>query len=439
MHKLLFRMLIIGGALLLLGVLTRNPQAAQNDDAQSNFFFTGAVFVGTNHNNTQATDPNEPANQVAMYRRGFNGALSLVGYFDTGGQGSGPSVRFAGDGLGSSHSVELSQDRRWLLVANAASNNISVFRVFRNRLELVEIQSSCGVFPNSIAQHDDMVYVLNAAGAGNIAGFRLSNQGRLTPIPNSTRVINANQDPVRPDTLFNPTQISFTPDGEQLVVTIKDGPVAGAIPGAIPTGPGRILVFNVDRDGRASQTFRQTNLNNLGPFGFSFDRRGNLLTTLFVGGPNLTGAVASFRVNRDGSLTAITANAPNLQGDTCWIENNGRFAFAANYTSGTISSYIVGNDGSLSLLASVAGTTNDLPGPPGKVQGSTPLDIRLSPDGRFLYDVLPGSGAVAAWRINNDGSLTKIGEFPGLPDTINGDSAPFEFGPGGSPAGIAVL
>jgi hypothetical protein len=93
----------------------------------------------------------------------------------------------------------------------------------------------------------------------------------------------------------------------------------------------------------------------------------------------------------------------------------------------------------LSLLASVAGTTNDLPGPPGKVQGSTPLDIRLSPDGRFLYDVLPGSGAVAAWRINNDGSLTKIGEFPGLPDTINGDSAPFEFGPGGSPAGIAVL
>jgi len=70
------------------------------------------------------------------------------------------------------------------------------------------------------------------------------------------------------------------------------------------------------------------------------------------------------------------------------------------------------------------------------------LTLYLPPSlacGRFLYNVLPGSGAVAGWRINDDGSLTKIGEFGGLPDTVNRDHAPFDFSALGSPAGIDVL
>jgi hypothetical protein len=68
---------------------------------------------------------------------------------------------------------------------------------------------------------------------------------------------------------------------------------------------------------------------------------------------------------------------------------------------------------------------------------------------------LPCSGTVAAWRIHHDGSLTDIGEFPltiqvggeRLLKTNDGDVAMYEvslgvlklceFGPGGSPAGIA--
>src|SRR5437899_2999718 len=87
----------------------------------------GAVFAGTNHNTT--ADPSQPANQVAMYSRDADGALTLIGYFATGGQGSGPSHRFAGDGLGSAHSVQLTDDQKWLLVTNAGSNDVSVFRV----------------------------------------------------------------------------------------------------------------------------------------------------------------------------------------------------------------------------------------------------------------------------------------------------------------------
>lgn len=72
----------------------------------------GAVFVGTNHNNT--TDSGQPPNQVAMYERAADGTLSGPTYYDTGGQGSGPGTLFAGDGLGAANSVKLSDDHRLL-------------------------------------------------------------------------------------------------------------------------------------------------------------------------------------------------------------------------------------------------------------------------------------------------------------------------------------
>ena len=126
---------------------------------------------------------------------------------------------------------------------------------------------------------------------------------------------------------------------------------------------------------------------------------------------------------------------PNLQLDSCWIENDGLYAYASNYTSGTVSSYAIGGDGSLRLLAGVAGVADR----PDNTQGATPVDVRITPGGRFLYAVLPGSGRVAGWLINGDGSLTKVGEFGGLPRTVDGDAAPYPFGPGGSPAGIEAL
>jgi 6-phosphogluconolactonase len=462
MQKSFARHLLAGAPLVGLAALVGAPVAAQSPAP-------GAVFVGTNHNNTcrnrtespcPTVPQDEPGNQVVMYNRAPDGALTLAGRFDTGGQGSGPSIRFAGDGLGAAHSVELSQDNRWLFVTNFASHDVSVFRVSKEGLGLTDLASttpqgdpSAG-FPNSVTQHGDLVYVLNSGGAGSITGFRLSNQGTLIPIPGSSRVLNANQSHQRPDTLFNPAEVSFTPDGRQLVVTIKD---AANLPGVTPTGPGRVLVFNVGRDGRPSEHFAQTNLGNHGPFGFSFDRQGNLLVALFLGGPGFTGAAGSFRPNTDGTLTAITPDVVNGQLDTCWIENNGKYAYTANYTSGNVSSYSIGSNGKLTLLEANAGTT-EAPVPL-KTQGSTPLDIRVSNNGQFLYDVLPGSGKVAGWRINNgNGKLTKIGEFPitihsggvdRLLDTVNGDVAQCEvshgvfenceFGPGGSPAGIAAF
>ncbi len=405
----------------------------------------GAVYVATNHNNT--TDPAEPANQIAYYRRGTDGRLALVGYYDTGGQGSGPSQRFAGDGLGSGGSVTLSPDGKWLLVTNAGSDTVTVFRVTSDGLERTDVEptgdgSQSHRFPNSVTIHDRTVYVLSSGDDASITGFELSGQGRLTPIPGSTRVLDANQARFTPDPLSNATQVSFTPDGSQLVVSIKDGPAAGFVPDFSPTGPGRVLVFGMGKGDVPSAAPVTTTFDNRGPFGFSFDRSGNLVVAQFVGGgvepvngrDELTGAVGSYRINDDGSLTPLTAAAGDHQLDTCWAVNNGRYAYGANYTSGTISSFAIQPDGSLRLAEAVAATTDD----PGNSQGSTPLDLGISPDGRFLYLVEPGAGKVGAWRIGDDGKLTKLGEFAGLPQTVDGDHAPIDLGAGGSPAGIAV-
>ena len=61
----------------------------------------------------------------------------------------------------------------------------------------------------------------------------------------------------------------------------------------------------------------------------------------------------------------------------CWVEisHNGKYLFAVNTASGSISSYSIAHDGSLTLLGSTP------------IKGATALgavDARLSPDGRWL-------------------------------------------------------
>jgi 6-phosphogluconolactonase len=443
------RGILTAGAALAAGFVIGQRDLRRVAAAPRASIFTngdGAVFVGTNHNNT--SDASEPANQVVMYRRAADGQLSLVDAFATGGQGSGPSQRFAGDGLGSGNSLRLSADNRWLFVANAGSNTLSVMAVASDGLTLVDIVPTGdggrnARFPNSVTQFGDLVYALNGADDGSITGFRLAEDGKLSPLADSTRLLDANQARFAPDPLANPTQVQFTPDGKHLVVSIKDGPAEGFVPDFAPSGPGRVLVFGVDENGLPSREYVQTDFANRGPFGFGFGPDGQLLIAEFIGGgletidgvETLGGAAGAYRIEPDGALAAITAGVPNHQIDTCWLVNNGRYAYGTNYTSGTVSSYVIGDDGGLTLLESVAGQTEH----PENVQGSTPLDARISQDGHFLYVVLPGSGKVAGWAIADDGSLRKLGEYAGLPRTVDGDHAPADFTALGSPAGIEAI
>jgi 6-phosphogluconolactonase (cycloisomerase 2 family) len=130
----------------------------------------------------------------------------------------------------------------------------------------------------------------------------------------------------------------------------------------------------------------------------------------FGKGPVLesTGAVTSYAIDADGCLKVISGSVDSMQKEACWIAVAGPapYAYVANFGSHAITGYRVGMDGRLERLDmdGVTARTGD---------GSHPLDIAASPDGQFLYALLPGHSEVGAWRIGAGGSLEPLGASKG--------------------------
>jgi hypothetical protein len=51
--------------------------------------------------------------------------------------------------------------------------------------------------------------------------------------------------------------------------------------------------------------------------------------------------------------------------------------------------------------------------------------VAISGDGKYLFTVLSGTGAVGVYTINSDGTLNQLGDIQGLPKTagFNGIAA----------------
>ena len=149
------------------------------------------------------------ANTVAGFDRHADGTLTpLPGSpFSVGGAGT-------GGGIGSQGAFQLSADGRYLLAADAGSNQISVLRIKPDG-GLTEAEGSPvwsgGNEPVSIAVHDNLVYVANAGnGASNYTGFTLNAGGHLRPLAGSTFPL--------PDG-SSPGDVLFNGDGSRLVGT----------------------------------------------------------------------------------------------------------------------------------------------------------------------------------------------------------------------------
>jgi DNA-binding beta-propeller fold protein YncE len=91
------------------------------------------------------------------------------------------------------------------------------------------------------------------------------------------------------------------------------------------------------------------------------------------------------------------------------LSPDGRRLYTPNTATGTLSYYGVGTDGTLTLQTSAA---SSLEGPT-----SGPIDGGISEDGKYLYVLDSGLGAITALRINDDASLTKI-------QTVSGGGLP---------------
>ena len=72
-----------------------------------------------------------------------------------------------------------------LYLVNAGSDTISVFDLSKKEPNLIQIISSGGTFPNSVAVSGNLLYVLNAGGAHGavdiITGFTVDAKGKPPP------------------------------------------------------------------------------------------------------------------------------------------------------------------------------------------------------------------------------------------------------------------
>jgi 6-phosphogluconolactonase len=359
--------------MVALAISVVSPTRSNAEDEHSN----GAVFVMTN-----AADRNE----VISYKRAADGSLQEGQRFATGGRGSGGN----NDPLESQGSLTLSQDRALLFAVNAGSGDVSLFRVHGADLRLADQQLSQGSEPNAVAQHGHLVYVLNTGGSSSVVGFRVSDDGKLHPIPHSLSFLSTNTS--------GAASLAFSPNGQFLLVTERE--------------TNSIDVFSVQRNGTLSPIVTNPSAGP-GVFALSFAPNGAALAveTGPAGGQNAS-AISSYSVASNGTLTPISTSVPTLGAATCWnaVTPNGRWVYTSNAGTSTISGFTIGSNGALTALPGTVVGTNP--------SGATNLDIAITSDGKFLYSLDGEIGKISIFGIQSDGTLTNLGTTGALPKGV---------------------
>src|SRR4051794_1311954 len=165
---------LLAGVLILASLSSVQAQRATptpRGRPQAKNLQAGAVYVLTNQVN----------NAVAAFTRAANGLLTPLGEFSTGGAGDPVAIPPdpPTDPLASQGALVFGPGNQFLFAVNAGSNQISVLRVDRAGLALVDVVASGGVRPISLTVNGNFLYVLNEGGTPNITGFTVGGDGTL--------------------------------------------------------------------------------------------------------------------------------------------------------------------------------------------------------------------------------------------------------------------
>lgn len=377
MHKQLKAIAILAVFLTLMSLnsvtATQHPQG-------------GAVYILTN----------QVRNTVTVFRSTPGGHLTAAGQYSTGGAGNPVAIPPdpATDPLASQGALILGPRNQFLFAVNAGSNQISVLKVRKTGLQLVDVVGSGGVRPISLTVHDNLLYVLNEGGTPNITGFTVGCDGTLTPLPGSTR-------PLIGGASADPAQVSFDSDGTLLAVTEKLG--------------NRIDTYLVDDNGVAGAPVNNAS-KGMTPFGFSFNADNILVVSEAFGTAPNQSAASSYADAPAATLSVISGSVRNSQTASCWvtIPNQGSRAIVSNTGSATLSTYDIDENGALKLARAVAATTG---------ANTAPRDSAVSANGRTLFVQIQGGRSVAVFHVHNNGTLNRIGIFGGLPFGAQGIAA----------------
>ncbi|MGK0272750.1 MAG: 6-phosphogluconolactonase [Cocleimonas sp.] len=390
---------------------------------------TGAVYTATNH---------AQENSIIAYQQFDDGTLNKIGEYKTGGKGTGfielsgmpydPGAGHPGsdgfDPLESTYALWRTPDSKNILVANAGNGTVSSLRVNKDfSLSLNNVVDTGDTKPLAIATHGKLVYVasLTSFNKGNLRGYFIDAKGILTSIPYSKKYLKG-----------RPSSIEFTPDGQFLVavevitgaihsykvsddgtllrISTIQSPVAGKgrfLPIPIGTkivsknGKNYLLVTEA-RLVDARGNFKSSTDENKKKYPFQSRYEGQ------------TGSVTSYEINQYGELLIISPDVMagksiwDGQQTTCWItaSKNGRYAWATNPFTSSISSFNINKQGKLELSEEIAYQA------PNYDEYFT--DIDLSADGDYVNILSGNTGTVWVYAINHKtGSLELVSYYDG--------------------------
>lgn len=355
-----------------VGTLTSTMHAANISAGTSS-----TVYVMTN---------NAAKNEVLAYQSVYDSGFVLKGRFATAGRGSGGET----DPLQSQGSLTLSGDHTLLFAVNSASGTVSTFHILDGVPVLIDQEDSGGAFPIAVAEHNDVVYVLNAGGNGAVVGFRADGFGRLHQIQNSSAFLTGLNS--------GASSISISPNGRWLVVIEK--------------ASNSIDIFPVHPDGTLGTVVANTSVTP-GVFATVFTPNGQLIISENQPSSGTdTSSISSYAINANGTLTAVSQSLPTYGNGNCWnaITPNGKWVYVDNAGTFTVAGFSVATNGALTPIAGTTLATDP--------EGTANLDMTVSGDGKYLYTLNSGTGTVGIYSINSDGTLNSLGAIDGLPSTV---------------------
>lgn len=413
--------------------------------------FAGAVYAMTNGEGQVAGSNIQGPNTIIAYGRNSDGSLTPIGPNLTGGNGGDYDGGEGLDPLISAYALTKTPDNTSLLAVNAGSNTITAFNILEDySLETAgEPQPTGANGPNSIAFSErdidgvkGLVYVSNITRPefltlgepqqqGTITGFWLLNDGSLSPIAGSTR-----------DLANRPSAVQISPDGQWLVVASINAGAAALASGS----EDEVVVYNIGANGLLSDTpwgvgtstlRGNTEGRNLpSAIGFQIVGDNYLVVTEARefqpdGNPPAfpalqDGSVSTWQIQGDGSLSPITLDVRSGEGNTgrtaCWLDftADGNTFFVSNAIEAGLASYSFSN-GAVELIDQTAaqgtGTGGADNGPDAFASTEGWIDMWITDDGAYLYQLFGLDGTIGIYRINGQ-SLEEIGRESGnLPDT----------------------
>ncbi len=320
-------------------------------------------------------------NSILTYKIKNNGSLYFNGATASGGSGT-------GKGLGSQGALVLDKNHHWLFAVNAGSNSVSSFKVnWDGSLTLSHTESTYGTTPVSVSVHGNRLYVLNR-GSDNIHGFWIGADGKLSHIQGSTQPLSS--------TAVDAPQISFSPEGDWIIVTEKATNIIGT--------------FKVKNDGSVNSGIFTASVGPT-PFGFDFSRGRFMIVSNAAGGAVGAGSATSYVIGNNGVPDDVNGAIADNQAAPCWfaVTKYGRFAYTTNTAANSISSYYIAPWGGLYLVQSIATTTDN-----------GPVDIVVAANNYFVYELNGKASTIGGYHRKFLGELELMGNQSGVPAAATG-------------------